>query len=186
MARLARVVVPSYPQHVTQRGNRRQPVFFCDHDYADYIELMITAKTEAQVEVWAYCLMQNHVQNRCWSVSTIGQTIMEKRVIVNNSWKYENTVTPGDHWGVKSLLARLKTRQAVACARNGRDPNSIECVIKYCVPGMTVVKICESCSLTACCVATGEGDACRRNAAAGCSRLSGLRPDQPGSRPGGG
>lgn len=61
MARLARVVVPSYPHHVTQRGNRRQPVFFCDNDYANYIELMIAARAEAQVEVWAYCLMPNHV-----------------------------------------------------------------------------------------------------------------------------
>ena len=28
MARVARVVVPGLPHHVTQRGNRREPVFF--------------------------------------------------------------------------------------------------------------------------------------------------------------
>jgi len=28
MARLVRVVVPGYPHHITQRGNRRQQVFF--------------------------------------------------------------------------------------------------------------------------------------------------------------
>jgi len=28
MARLARVVVPGYPHHITQRGNRRLPTFF--------------------------------------------------------------------------------------------------------------------------------------------------------------
>jgi len=28
MTRLARIVVPQVPHHVTQRGNRRQPVFF--------------------------------------------------------------------------------------------------------------------------------------------------------------
>ena len=28
-ARLARVVVPRLPQHITQRGNRRQQTFFC-------------------------------------------------------------------------------------------------------------------------------------------------------------
>jgi putative transposase len=27
-ARIARVVVPDLPHHVTQRGNRREPVFF--------------------------------------------------------------------------------------------------------------------------------------------------------------
>jgi putative transposase len=40
MARLARVVVPGYPHHVTQRGNRRQPTFLCDGDYELYIDLM--------------------------------------------------------------------------------------------------------------------------------------------------
>ena len=33
MARLARVVVPHVPHHVTQRGNRRERTFFEDADY---------------------------------------------------------------------------------------------------------------------------------------------------------
>ena len=28
MARLARIVIPDVPHHVTQRGNRRLPIFF--------------------------------------------------------------------------------------------------------------------------------------------------------------
>jgi hypothetical protein len=40
MARLARVVIPGMPHHVTQRGNRRQQTFFNDGDYAAYLELM--------------------------------------------------------------------------------------------------------------------------------------------------
>ena len=40
MARLARVIVPGVPHHVTQRGNRRQATFFNDADYAAYLELM--------------------------------------------------------------------------------------------------------------------------------------------------
>ncbi len=28
MARLARIVVPGLAHHVTQRGNRREPIFF--------------------------------------------------------------------------------------------------------------------------------------------------------------
>ncbi len=32
MARLARVVVPGLPHHVTQRGNRRERTFFEDGD----------------------------------------------------------------------------------------------------------------------------------------------------------
>ncbi|TGZ38607.1 transposase, partial [bacterium M00.F.Ca.ET.162.01.1.1] len=34
MARLARIVVPGLPHHVTQRGNGRATVFFTSDDYA--------------------------------------------------------------------------------------------------------------------------------------------------------
>lgn len=40
MARLARVVVPGLPHHVTQRGNRRQPVFFRLDDFLTYKDLL--------------------------------------------------------------------------------------------------------------------------------------------------
>ena len=61
MARLARLVVPGLPHHITQRGNRRQQTFFCDEDYAAYVELMADWCKERGVEIWAYCLMPNHV-----------------------------------------------------------------------------------------------------------------------------
>ena len=61
MARLARVVVPHIPHHVTQRGNRRQQVFFGEADYAAYRALLAEGCREAGVSVWAYCLMPNHV-----------------------------------------------------------------------------------------------------------------------------
>ncbi len=61
MARIARVVVPGLPHHITQRGNRRQPTFFCDEDYQSYLELMAQACNTHHVEIWAYCLMPNHV-----------------------------------------------------------------------------------------------------------------------------
>jgi putative transposase len=61
MARIARVVAPGYPHHITQRGNRRQPVFFCDDDYLAYIELMSEWCNKCQVDIWAWCLMPNHV-----------------------------------------------------------------------------------------------------------------------------
>ena len=36
MARLARVVIPGLPHHVTQRGNGRTRTFFGDDDYGHY------------------------------------------------------------------------------------------------------------------------------------------------------
>lgn len=61
MTRMARVVVPGIPHHVTQRGNRRQKVFFCDSDYHLYIQLLRHYSSKANVDIWAYCLMPNHV-----------------------------------------------------------------------------------------------------------------------------
>lgn len=61
MPRLARIVVPGVPHHVTQRGNRRERVFFSPSDYRFYKRLLSEAALEAGTEVWCYCLMPNHV-----------------------------------------------------------------------------------------------------------------------------
>jgi putative transposase len=44
-----------------KRGNRRQETFFCDNDYRAYIQFMGEWCTNCGVEVWACCLMPNHV-----------------------------------------------------------------------------------------------------------------------------
>jgi putative transposase len=61
MARLARIVVPDCPHHVTARGNRREPIFFEDGDQEIYADTLAEQVRKARVEVWAYCLMPNHV-----------------------------------------------------------------------------------------------------------------------------
>lgn len=61
MARLPRVVIPGIPHHVTQRGNGRQQTFFEEADYALYLDLLAEAAERARTQVWAYCLMPNHV-----------------------------------------------------------------------------------------------------------------------------
>ncbi len=61
MTRLARVVVPGLPHHVTQRGNGRARTFFGDEDYALYRDLLASHCRAAEVEIWAWCLMPNHV-----------------------------------------------------------------------------------------------------------------------------
>jgi len=61
MARIGRFVVPGLPHHVTQRGNRREALFFSDEDYALYRDLLHEACGREGVAVWSYCLMPNHV-----------------------------------------------------------------------------------------------------------------------------
>ena len=50
MARMARVVVPYYPHHVTQRGNRRQQTFFSEEDHKVYLELLAKAKDMSDIQ----------------------------------------------------------------------------------------------------------------------------------------
>ena len=59
--RLARVVVPGLPHHVTQRGNRREPVFFRDDDYQAYLDLIASAAQRSGTAIASYVLMPNHV-----------------------------------------------------------------------------------------------------------------------------
>jgi putative transposase len=61
MARLARIVIPGAPHHVTQRGNRRQPVFFSDADRTLYLRLLAAGCAAAGVHCLAWCLMDNHI-----------------------------------------------------------------------------------------------------------------------------
>jgi len=61
MARMARVVVPHTPHHITQRGNRRQQTFFGAADYHTYLQIAAEEFAAAGVAVWGYCLMPNHV-----------------------------------------------------------------------------------------------------------------------------
>ncbi len=61
MARMARLVIPGHPHHVIQRGARRMDVFLRKDDYRAYLNLLGHWCAEAGTEVWAYCLMPNHI-----------------------------------------------------------------------------------------------------------------------------
>ncbi|MFK5948118.1 MAG: transposase [Methylococcales bacterium] len=61
MPRLARSVFSNIPHHITQRGNRREDVFFTDDDRLIYLEWLKYYCDKYDVAVLAYCLMTNHV-----------------------------------------------------------------------------------------------------------------------------
>jgi putative transposase len=47
--------------HVVQRGVNREPCFFRERDYADYLALLAAAGRQWSCSIHAYCLMTNHV-----------------------------------------------------------------------------------------------------------------------------
>jgi putative transposase len=61
MPRIARVVIPDVPYHVTQRGNYRQDVFEDQQDKEFYMELFMYYAKEHGLKLYAWCLMDNHV-----------------------------------------------------------------------------------------------------------------------------
>lgn len=61
MPRVARIVIPDLPHHVTQRGNNRQDVFFTDDDYRVYLGILRRQSARYGLEVMGFCLMPNHI-----------------------------------------------------------------------------------------------------------------------------
>ena len=61
MARIARVMIPDIPYHVTQRGNYRMDVFESDEDKQMYLSFFDQYRKEYDLKVYAWVLMDNHV-----------------------------------------------------------------------------------------------------------------------------
>jgi putative transposase len=61
MPRVARVVVEGIAYHVTQRGNRREDIFFEDEDRQKYLQWLQEYSSNHNLKIWAYCLMTNHI-----------------------------------------------------------------------------------------------------------------------------
>ena len=60
MPRIARVVVPGQPHHVTQRGVRSLRVFFSDEDRQVYLDLVKEHFAAHDVEVRAWGVRGTH------------------------------------------------------------------------------------------------------------------------------
>ena len=101
MARLARAVASGVPHHLTQRGNRRQPVFFRESDYRNYRRLLSEWCTRCGVEVWAYCLMPNHVHlvavpsSKAGLARAIGEAHRRYTVAVNRRERWSGYLWQG-------------------------------------------------------------------------------------------
>ena len=60
MPRIARVVVPGCPHHVTQRGTNRGVIFADDADRRKFLYCLTDWTSRTGTQIWAYCLMSNH------------------------------------------------------------------------------------------------------------------------------
>lgn len=65
MPRIARLVLPGYPHHITQRGNYMQQVFYTQADYKFYLKLLNKYSQKYLLSILSFCLMPNHVHFIC-------------------------------------------------------------------------------------------------------------------------
>ena len=61
MPRLPHLNLPNVPQHIVQRGNNRQPIFFHEDDYCTYLEYLREALVKNNCQLYAFVQMTNHV-----------------------------------------------------------------------------------------------------------------------------
>jgi putative transposase len=61
MARSARIVIPGCPHHATHRANRGEPIFPAPEYFRLYRRWFQECAVKHGLQVWAYCLMTNHV-----------------------------------------------------------------------------------------------------------------------------
>lgn len=57
----AKVRTSGMPASCDSARQSQDSTFFCDADYAYYLELLAEFKADAGVNIWAYCVMPNHV-----------------------------------------------------------------------------------------------------------------------------
>ncbi len=101
MPRQPRYEVAGLPQHIVQRGNNRQPIFFEESDYRRFLDDLKEAAEKTQCQVHAFVLMTNHVHLLATpttdkGLSQLMQSIGRRYVqYINTSYKRSGTLWEG-------------------------------------------------------------------------------------------
>jgi putative transposase len=118
MPRSARLTVPGLPHHVTHRGNRRQPTFFCENDHRLYIRYLAAACAATGTSVWGWCLMPNHVH--LVLVPSVEGGL--SAVLQRTQGRYTRAINAREKWDGQLWQGRFASfvmdeRHLLACAR---------------------------------------------------------------------
>ena len=119
MPRKPRFYVPGIPVHVVQRGHNKDPAFFDDLDYHEYLRCLKRAADTEECEVHAYVLMTNHVHlllspARSDSIGRIFQSLGRHYVrYINDAYQKRGALWEGRY---KSHLVQSQT-YFLACMR---------------------------------------------------------------------
>lgn len=119
MARLPRLDMPNIPQHIVQRGNNKQAIFFHEKDYVTFLEYLREALEKNGCDLYAFVLMTNHVHmlavgEAAGAISGLMQSVGRRYVrYINSTYKRTGTLFEGRF---KSSLIDSE-RYLLACMR---------------------------------------------------------------------
>jgi putative transposase len=107
------------PAHVMQRGHNREPVFFTDQDYLEYLKVLKRVSDLVHCAIHAYVLMTNHVHLLLTpgagdSISRLFQECGRQYVTyINQTYRRRGTLWEGRH---KGMIVE-STAHLLACMR---------------------------------------------------------------------
>ena len=105
MPRQPRLYLPDIPVHIVQRGNNRQPCFFCDEGYACYLQNAREVAFKTGLLVHAFVMMTNHVHLLVTppekeTISVFMQHLGRRFVAyINGTYQRTGTLWEGRHKG---------------------------------------------------------------------------------------
>lgn len=105
MPRKQRFYIPGIPAHVMQRGHNRNPIFFNDLDYLEYLKILKKVVDKYECQIHAYMLMTNHVHllltpSTSKSISLLFQSLGRMYVsYINTKYQRSGTLWEGRHKG---------------------------------------------------------------------------------------
>ncbi len=112
MPRQGRIIVTGELFHVTQRGNYKQCIFEDDFDRVHYLKLFEEYKNKYGLELFAFCLMDNHVhfivkplhahslaETMCRCHQRYAYYLHKKREVQGHLWqeRFYSCLLYGDH-----------------------------------------------------------------------------------------
>jgi len=119
MPRQPRYNLPGLPQHIIQRGNNRQAVFFDRRDYQRYLRDLNEIASATSCEIHAFVLMTNHVHLLATPTASNGiSKLMQglgRRYVAYVNRKYERSGTLWEGRYKASLVA--EDSYLLACMR---------------------------------------------------------------------
>ena len=120
MPRGSRVVLPNYPHHIIQRGHNRQAVFSTDKDYLNYLKHLKEWKEDLGCEVYAYCLMTNHVHLIVDPGRRVENLALLMKKVAGRQTRYVNKIAgrTGTLWEGRYKSSPIQTDEyLLACCR---------------------------------------------------------------------